>query len=310
MSFLKFIIATCTTSLLCLLSTMIVQASGVDHDKERPLVIGYSNQAFYNVDPRDAIGLTTVWVQNADRRMGNTKETKVVFFRDLADAEKALKANEVDIIILLAEEFFLLRDRVPLTPVLSADYGRHFYDELLLMVRADSNITRIDQLRQKNIRIESGQKGKIPMMWLNAFLMGKVSCDTRHFFSTINSNPKASQVIMPLFFGQTDACLASRSSFETMSELNPQLGQKLRILEKSPGFITGMVAVRRDILNPRRDAMVETIRDIGSHPRGRQLLTLFKINRVVEYREEHLTAINSLLRTQRDKIENTSRKKR
>jgi len=310
MSFLKFIIATCATSLLFLLSAMIVQASGTDQNKDRPLVIGYSHQVFYNVDPRDAIGLTKVWVQDADRRMRNTKETKVVFFNDLTDAENALNANEVDIIILLAEEFFLLRDRVPLTPVLSADYGRHFYDELLLMVRADSNITRIGQLRRKNIRIESGQKGKIPMMWLNAFLKDKVSCDIRHFFSSVNSNPKASQVIMPLFFGQTDACLTSRTSFETMTELNPQLGQKLRILEKSPGYITGVVAVSRDIRNPQRDAMVETIRDIDSYPKGRQLLTLFRINRLVEFREEHLTSINALLKTQRDEFENTSRRKR
>lgn len=41
-------------------------AAGVP-PQERPLVIGYSSKVFFEVDPRDAIGLTKVWAQAADR---------------------------------------------------------------------------------------------------------------------------------------------------------------------------------------------------------------------------------------------------
>jgi phosphonate transport system substrate-binding protein len=308
--FLKLILAILTGAALSLIIGAGASAAETSCEKDRPLVLGYSNQVFYNVDPRDAIGLTKVWIQTADRKSKTSTETSVVFFNNLNEIESSLKANKVDVVILIAEEYLKLRDRVPLAPVLSADYGNHFYDELLLLVRADSGITRLEQLRSKNLKIESGQKGAVPILWLDSFLKDKFSSDARHFFTTITDSPKASQVIMPLFFNQTDACLASRTSFETMVELNPQLGRKLHIMAKSPGFMTGIVAVRKDILNPRRDALVEIIRDSNSDPKGRQLLTLFRINRLVDFKTEHLASVEKVLKKQPVKTDSASRRKR
>ena len=280
-----------------------VQADDKGHrggrDENKPLVVGYSSQVFYNIDPRDAIGLTKVWVQLVDRRLKSSAETLVVFYKDIRDAEFALAKNEVDIIVLISEEFLTLRETVPLLPVLTADYGKNFYDELLLLVRDDRGITRIGQLRNKSLRIESGQKGSIPMQWLNTLLLARGSSDAHVFFSSVTDHPKASQAILPVFFGQADACLASLNSFEMMAEMNPQLGRHLRILEKSPGFATGVIAVRKDVRNQRRDAMLEALREMHTDPKGKQLLTLFRINRLVPFRGEHLAAVEKLIREHR-----------
>jgi phosphonate transport system substrate-binding protein len=277
--------------------------------KDTPIVIGYSSQVFYNVDPRDAIGVTKVWLRLADSKLNNTRETSVVFYKDLPDAEKALANSEVDILVLLPEEFISLRDRNPLVPVLSTDYGRHFYDELLLLVRKESGITQIGQLRGKQMRLESGQKGTTPMQWLNSYLRTRSLPEAPQFFGSISTFPKVSQVIMPVFFGHADACLASRSSFETMSELNPQLGRQLRILERSPGFATGIIAVRKDIRNPARDALVETLKEMDLDPKGKQLLTLFRINRLVSYKPEHLSSVEKVLRENKPRTEVVPRRK-
>ena len=181
---------------------------------------------------------------------------------------------------------------------------------LLLLVRNDSGISRVDQLRGKSIRIESGQKGSIPIQWLDSYLMARVASDSRSFFSAITEYSKASQVIMPLFFKQSDACLASKDSLETMSELNPQIGRTLRILETSPGFATGLLAVRSDIRNPRRDALVKAIREIHNDPKGRQLLTIFRINRLVDFKVEHMATIEKLLKEHRSSLDRTKRRKR
>ena len=268
-------------------------------DENKPLVVGYSSQVFYNIDPRDAIGLTKVWVQLVDRRLKSSAETLVVFYKDIKDAESALAKNEVDIIVLISEEFLTLRETIPLLPVLTADYGKNFYDELLLLVRDDRGITRVGQLRNKSLRIESGQKGSIPMQWLNTLLLARGSSDARVFFSSVTDHPKASQAILPVFFGQADACLASLNSFEMMAEMNPQLGRHLRILEKSPGFATGVIAVRKDVQNQRRDAMLEALREMHTDPKGKQLLTLFRINRLVPFRGEHLAAVDKVIREHR-----------
>jgi phosphonate transport system substrate-binding protein len=303
-------IAILAAGFFLLAGTLTAAADESCPDTGRPVVIGFSGKVFFNVDPRDAIGLARVWMQTADRAMKGAMPSTVVFLREIEDLEKALRNNEVDIVVLIAQEFVQLRGRVPLAPVLSADYGKHFYDELLVLVRNDSGITRMEQLRGKSIRIESCRKGSVPIRWLDSYLTKRVSTNSRTFFSTIREYPKASQVIMPLLFNQTDACLASRDSLETMNELNPQIGRSLRILETSPGFVTGLIAVRRDIRNPRRDALVKALRDMNNDPKGRQLLTMFRINRLVDFKAEHLVSIDRVLKESRDKGEPVSRRTR
>ncbi|NVN92718.1 MAG: PhnD/SsuA/transferrin family substrate-binding protein, partial [Desulfuromonadales bacterium] len=277
--------------------------------KSGSLTIGYSAQVFFNVDPRDVIGLTKVWASLADRNLKQSGDTSVVIFKTLAEAEKALEHNEVDILVMIPEEFISLRTRIPLTPVLSADYGKNFYDELFLVVRKDSGITRISQLRGKSLRVETGQKGSVPLQWLDQIILSRTSSGAKGLFSNISEIPKASQVLMPVFFKQCDACLVSQTSFDVMSELNPQIGRQLQVLEKSPGFVTGILAVRKDVRNPRRDAMVEILQDMHNDPKGKQLLTLFRINRLVPFRHEHLAAAEKVIRDHRNKTERAVLKK-
>jgi ABC-type phosphate/phosphonate transport system substrate-binding protein len=287
--------------LLFLLCCGQVKAEDAGHrgdlDRGKALVVGFTPQAFFNVDPRDAIGAARVWIRQADRKLETPSETKVVYYTTQLEVESALARNEVDILVMIADEFINLRDAFDLEPVLSTDYGKRFYDELLLLVREESGITGVGQLRGKSLRIEGGQKGTIPMRWLNVMLQAKTSSSAREFFGNINEFPKASQIIMPVFFGQADSCIASLTSFETMAELNPQLSRRLRILEKSPGFVTGII-----------DAMIDALRDIDGDPKGKQVLTIFRINRLVNFKTEHLASVEKLFKAHRAKTEVTDRR--
>jgi ABC-type phosphate/phosphonate transport system substrate-binding protein len=289
------------TALLFLIIIGFTPALAVEAEKkapesDKPLIIAFTPQAFFNVDPRDAIGAAKIWINTADRKLGNVTESKVMSFSTQSEVEDALTRNEVDILVSIADEFINLRDTYSLAPVLSTDYGRNFYDELLLLVHAESGINSVEQLRGKNLRIEGGQKGAIPMKWLQSLLHSKRISSPREFFSSINEFPKASQIVMPVFFGHADSCIASRTSFETMAELNPQLGRKLRILEKSPGFATGIISVRKGVKNRRRDALIDALREMDSNQKGKQVLTIFRINRLVPFRAEHLASIERLFR--------------
>jgi ABC-type phosphate/phosphonate transport system substrate-binding protein len=288
---------------------LAVEAEKKAPDREKSLVVAFSPQSFFNVDPRDAIGAARVWIRQADRKLGNTPETTVLSFSSQSEVESALAGNEIDILVMIADEFINLRESFDLTPVLSTDYGKNFYDELLVLVRAESDISSVSQLRGKSLRIEGGQKGTIPIKWLQSLLHSKASSTPREFFGSISEFPKASQIITPVFFGQADACIASLTSFETMSELNPQLGRKLRILEKSPGFVTGIIAVRKGVQNRRRDALIDALRLMDGEPKGKQVLTIFRINRLVPFHAEHLASMEKLSRETRGQADVRSRNK-
>jgi ABC-type phosphate/phosphonate transport system substrate-binding protein len=301
-------------TLLFFIMTFLAPAWAGEADKraserERPMVVAFTPQAFFNVDPRDAIGAARVWINNADRKLGNNPETTVMYLTTQSEVERALDRNEVDILVSIADEFINLRDKFGLLPVLATDYGKNFYDELLLLVRADSGISRTDQLRGKSLRIEGGQKGTIPMRWLKSLLEERTSSSPREFFGNISEFPKASQIITPVFFGQADSCIASLTSFEIMSELNPQLAKKLKTLEKSPGFATGIISIRKGIQNRRRDALVEALRNMDDDTKGRQVLTIFRINRLVPFRAEHMSSVEKLFKGQRGNFVGSERRK-
>lgn len=286
-----------------------VSRHGGEGGNKKSIVVGYSSRVFCSVDSKDVIALTKVWMELVDRKMNNPWKTNVAFFENVRGLENALSAGEVDIAVLLPEEFIHLRRSIPLVSVLSADYGKYFYDELVLLVRNDSGISDIRQLRNKRLKIQTGQKGSIPMWWLDSLLAKKVSSDARGFFSTIQEADRASQVVLPVFFGQADACLANQTEFETVAEMNPQISRRLRILEKSPGYLTGVIAVRKDSTSERRNALLDAIQQLQFEPRGRQLLTLFRINRLIPFKAEHLASVEQLIKEHRDIAEKAGRRK-
>jgi phosphonate transport system substrate-binding protein len=191
---------------------------------------------------------------------------------------------------------------------LSADYGKHFYNELLLLVRDDSGITRIEQLRGKSLMVDTGQQGTIPMKWLDSIMAARGSANAQGVFSSISKYTKGNQAVMPVFFRQADACLVGRNHYDTMVELNPQLGRQLRILERSPGFVTGILAMRKDNRNPICDDVVKMLQEMHTEPMGKQLMTLFRINRLIPFKPEHLVSIEKVLRDRRGKADSAGRK--
>ena len=67
---------------------------------------------------------------------------------------------------------------------------------------------------------------------------------------------KATQAVLPVFFGQADACIASRRTMETMTELNPQLAKKLRVLLEAPKMVNVFLGCRKTY--PARSRSVRT----------------------------------------------------
>ena len=283
-----------TLGIVVLCSASASAAGAVD--KDIPLVMGYSNQVFYNVDPRDAIGLIRSWVRMVDHKIGSKSETVAINYKTPLDMEDALAKDKVDILVMLPEEFIHLKEQYKLAPVLSVDYGKQFYNELILIVRSDVGISKIEQLRGKNLILDVGQKGFVPYQWLDSFMRKKVSSGVKSFFGTVSESAKASQAVMPVFFRKADACVVSRSSYETMVELNPQFGRQLLVLESSPGFLSGVVAVRKDVHNSKRDAVQKAFQEMNTEQNGRQILMMFRVNRLVPFLPEHLVAIEKVIK--------------
>ena len=277
-------------------------ANCVEPGLRATIVYGYTPQIFYEVDLKDAKGLIETWARLAESKMQGKYTILTVTFKTMAEAEVALNKKKVDILILIPEEFIRMREKCHLVPIMSAEYGDHFYNDLVMLVHADSGITRIEELLNKSLFIDNGQQGSIPLKWLDSVLEALSFPNASVFFSKIAVFNKADRALMPVFFGKADASLISRIQYETIKELNPQIGSRLRIVESSPGFVTGIVAVREDLTKTIRNDIVTNLENAHNDPKGQQMLTLFRINKLVPFKPEHLTSVENLLIPGRDKL--------
>ena len=260
------------------------------------LTLGFSDRMFYDVDPNDARAITRVWIETLIRKINSAVEdpgSKTIIFHDLPSIIRTLQAEEVDLLILPPLEYLRIEQEVPVEPILTGVVGETFPYEYILLVRRNRGSESLEGLRGKKLVLDG--KGSIPRMWLDTFLLKDGLPESRAFFDTIKEVNKTSQAVLPVFFGQADACLVPLQSFETMVELNPQLAEELTALITSPGFCIGLVCARQDVYEKYKAFIQEGLSVLNTEPQGQQLLTIFRLDQALLFEPVHLEAVRKLV---------------
>jgi hypothetical protein len=99
---------------------------------------------------------------------------------------------------------------------------------------------------------------------------------------------------LPLFFGTVDACVVDETNLNLAKEMNPQLGQ-LRVLARSRPMIGSVIATPVEPI-PYQNELLDTILALHEDARGRQLLMVFKTDRVVRVQPGDLDSARELWR--------------
>jgi ABC-type phosphate/phosphonate transport system substrate-binding protein len=136
----------------------------------------------------------------------------------------------------------------------------------------------------------------IPLMWLDTFLIKHGTSNSRSLFANIKGVEKISQAVIPVFFKQADACLVPRKGFETMIELNPQLGEQLTIVATSPCYILAGVFFRKDFREDIKNLILQTCLKFNTYPSGKQILTLFKAEAFVPFKSSYFDNLLELIK--------------
>lgn len=256
--------------------------------------VGYPVRMIPDVDPADARVAMDVWLSEVVATLGISMKVRAVFFDDLSAALAAVRAGELEVIFLPGLNYLELRGKAPVEPVLSGIRNGVVGDEYTFLVRKDRGAGSIAQLRCDRLMLESSYSlGPVLRMWLELHTGRLGRLEDR--FGSIREVGKTSQAVLPVMFGQADACLVNRYGFQMMVELNPQLERELVSLAVTPPFTRGVICVRRDCPEEVR-RMLARHYNIEGYPRGRQVLTLFRIDRAIPFEPDHLRAISDLLR--------------
>lgn len=265
-------------------------------------VIGYSSSAFCYQDKENTQTAARLWANLVMRKRNGTAETRI--FQNQAELDRQLKTGKVDLIVLLPNEYLTLANRSLVEPLYISTRTKELYEALLLVTRKDNGISSVRGLKGKTLIHPKGSPNAVHRLWLEILTMRHGIRDPERYFSSIKDVISSSQALMPVFFRRADACVITRNSFNLMAELNPQLRDQLRVIEETAPMAMALVCIRKSCDQWKREQLIEILDTLDHTTEGKQLLTLFRMSRLIPFRQTYITENEAFLK-QHSELKNT-----
>jgi phosphonate transport system substrate-binding protein len=251
-----------------------------------------SDKVVYGVNLNDARAAMMVWTREIMKTIDINVAVNQEIVKPSDQLLAAIRGGTVDLFCLTAQEHRQVAQYVDTSRIIADDYGG---DELLLVVREGSGIVNLAGLRGRSVILQESPSTGLAEPWLTVSLWREGLESPAQSLSRMTRNTKLSQVVLPVFFGQADACVVTRRGLNTMFELNPQLSQKLKILLASPRMVSAFFARRKDFPAYLKKPLFDRLIELKSSPATRQILTLFQSSGFAAFDADCLRPANSLL---------------
>ncbi|MGD0844631.1 MAG: PhnD/SsuA/transferrin family substrate-binding protein [Geobacteraceae bacterium] len=260
------------------------------------LRMGFSTRILSDIDPRDAQVAMELWTKELGRSMGIKTELQTVIFKKTAEMIDAVKKGELTILSLPAIDYLKIRDEVGLTPSVVSTNNAGKRREFVLITRRDSGIRTVADLRGRMILLLSPAKEEVSHLWLDVLLMREGNRDRASFFRQVKEATSASQAIMAVFFRQADGAIVSRGALETSNTLNPQIGSQLFIVAETKPLLGDITCIPITVNEKLKRSIEHAGLHLHENTVGKQIFTLFHIDRTIPFQPSYLDGISDLLR--------------
>lgn len=248
--------------------------------EDRSFRVGFSHVMFTDVNENDAKAAVEAWGQTIAKQLGIPTDPEPLIFPNTPALLQALQAKSVDAVGITMLEYVALSREVSLAPLFVTYNSGRCREQYLLLVHRDSKLEHLSDLRGKNLVFHSNSRTCMVPPWLDTLLVNAENKPAAEWLGKITQSPKLSHVVLPVFFHQIDACVATRAEFETMCELNPQIGQQLKILARSPEMVASLLCFRADYAPAFKEQLLAGLRDLHKTPAGLQILTVFQSEKI------------------------------
>jgi ABC-type phosphate/phosphonate transport system substrate-binding protein len=247
-----------------------------------------------DVNLSDARAAMQTWIKHMQSDLHVAVEIDVKVFSTTEEIVRLIRNGQLDAAALNVVEYRPIADCFD-TSEIFVGAGASGPDEYLLLVKRDGAYKRLSDLRGRRLLISKAPKMCAAPAWLSTLLDEERLGPADSFFSSVSSETKISRVVLPVFFDQAEACIASRRAFATMSELNPQVARILTPMATSTTLVTCFYAFRKNYHSASRETFINVHKSLLSSAAGRQLATLFQFDELTVRNTSCLASSLSIL---------------
>lgn len=241
------------------------------------------------VNPRDArVAIDINWSRHLAEIIPGI-DSHFETLPNISVAAKKIQSNQLHGLSMGIAQYLQLSQMANLKPIFISSRMAGPLESYLLVVNRDTDWKGLGSQSQRRLITEKMAEPNIGLMWLETVLKDRDMPQSNSYFHRISSGAKPARIILPVFFGQADACLVPESAFLTMAELNPQIRRRLTILERSPGFIKTIHCATDLIPQDMLDVFIDEGVTMDNSVDGRQLLLIFQVKTNFVFKQEYLT---------------------
>jgi len=208
---------------------------------------------------------------------------------------KYLKVK-IDFAITYGLEFVKYFDKSNLVDGFSGGTKNPTDENLIIVVHKDSTKEYLQSLKKPIIAIK---RNDISELYIKYMLLKDNTNKEIRFINTKKSN----RALLKLFFKEADAAVVTQKTFNFANELNPQIGKKLKVIEHSNVPASSFGFFRKGFNEELRKKVLALGFAINDSTRGRQILTIFRNDRIVESKLNDITPIEELYKNYNKLIE-------
>lgn len=238
-----------------------------------PLRLAISQSLVMDVNTNDAGAAMSIWVKRLADEMKIDVDYNPKSFDSSAEIVSRVRRGTLDAAALNVLEYRQIADALDSTQIV-AEAGAVGPEQYLVLVKQDSRFRKVADLRGARMVMLRSPRMCVAPAWLATLLDEPAPAE--RFFGALTSDGKVARVVLPVFFGQMDACLVSRKGFDAMCELNPQVGRQVRNLATSPAMVVTLYGFRKNYHSLYRERFVKALSGLRATVAGRQLATLFQ----------------------------------
>ena len=251
----------------------------------------------YTLDRADVRVATEQWIRQASANWPSPIEFEVRYFDTLEKMAEAIQKGELDVVHLDAVTFLRKQDDLgTLDPATISIRKEGVLRTHALIVGAESTYHSLLDLKGTRLAETSGPDVEtVEKVWLSKQLELAGLDAPSAFFSEILWKRTFSQSVLSVFFGQSECALVPMTALRTMSDMNPQIMERTRVIMLSPGLLPHLTAFTSACSPEKRQLILEGAISMHEYVEGRHILSLFGDDRMITCQPEHLAPVAELL---------------
>jgi ABC-type phosphate/phosphonate transport system substrate-binding protein len=282
-----------------------LQGAATAAEGTAPIRLAISTSIMGEVNLNDARAAMTIWLKQITADININLAISPKLFSTTQEIQDGTRGGQLDAIAVNVIEYRPIADLLDSSQLVTM-VGDGALEQYVILAKQNSGIRQLGDLKGRRVCTLKIPKMCLAPAWLFTILEEAHLGLAEQFFGPMVTDTKFSRVVLPVFFGQADACVTTKRGFDTMCELNPQVAKELKVVASSPLIVVSFYIFRKNYRNVNRERLIKALSGLRATPAGRQLATLFQFDDLTVRDASCLASALSLLdaadraRTRRD----------